>query len=126
MQVAEVLHKTMEQLAAVQALAEQRAPLLAAIAALDACLAEVAWMRAWKQDSQRFSVRAPCPGRPCWLASLPGAASGARGRSVGGAHHADTGNGMRLADHPASGMPSDRPCWLQTRRDAMQGCRRQA
>lgn len=56
-QVAEVLHKTMEQLAAMQELAGKRQPVLAAVDALDATLAEVAWMRTWKCDANRFSVR---------------------------------------------------------------------
>ncbi|MCJ1422968.1 hypothetical protein MMC29_000849 [Sticta canariensis] len=58
--VAEVLHKTMEQLSAMQDLASKRQPLLASIDALDATLAEIGWMRAWKCDANRFSHWALC------------------------------------------------------------------
>ena len=56
MQIAEVLHKTMEQLAAMQDLATKRQPILQAIDALNAKLEEIQWMRTWMQDPNRFNV----------------------------------------------------------------------
>ena len=57
-QVAEVLHQTMEQLSATQALVSQRQPVLDAISCLDDTLGEIDWMHTWKQDANRFSVHA--------------------------------------------------------------------
>ena len=65
-QVAEVLHRAMEQLAGVQALVGQRQPVLEAIDALDATQQEIQWMRSWKLEKSRFSVS---PHNTAWLSA---------------------------------------------------------
>lgn len=56
LQVADMLHKTVEQLAWAEAEAGRRAPLLAAIAQLDTARQEVAWLTAYEGNADRYKV----------------------------------------------------------------------
>ena len=69
-QVADMLHKTVEQLAWAEAEAGRRAPLLAASAQLEAARVEVAWLTAYEADADRYRVRAcACVPKP-WTPDL--------------------------------------------------------
>ncbi|KAK9809809.1 hypothetical protein WJX73_008671 [Symbiochloris irregularis] len=56
-QVAALLHSCVEQVKAMQTLAALREPVLQQVDEIDAALAEVEWMRNWKQEKNRFSGR---------------------------------------------------------------------
>ena len=60
-QVADTLHRMVEQLAWAEAEAARRQPVLEAIAQLDQARTECVWLATYEADSDRYKVSPSCP-----------------------------------------------------------------